>query len=65
MGESECYANNPDTRWICWQCGDLDQLNVDGLCAECKPELVAEFYQVCVRVVAGEVRQVERIWVIG
>jgi hypothetical protein len=57
--------NDIDTRWICYQCGDLNWLNVDGLCAECKPEPVAEFYQVCVRVVAGEVKQVGRVWVIG
>jgi hypothetical protein len=56
---------NPDTRWICYQCGDLNWLNVDGLCDECKPEPVAEFYQVCVRVVAGEAEQPERAWTVG
>jgi len=54
-----------DTRWICWSCGDLDQLNNDGLCRRCKPEPVAEFYQVCVRVLPGEVKATERVWVIG
>jgi len=54
-----------DTRWICWACGDLDQLNEDGLCRRCKPEAVAEFYQIRVRVLAGEVKAAKGVWVIG
>jgi len=54
-----------DTLWLCWACGDLDQLSEDGLCRRCKPEPVAEFHQICVRVLAGEVRAAKRVWVIG
>lgn len=57
--------DDSDTRWICWRCADLAYLNADGLCRECAPESVAaEFYQVCIRVVAGESRVVRRVWAI-
>lgn len=59
------YDTDADTRWICYRCGELDHLNADGLCRECAPEPAAEFYQICVRVVAGESRVVRRVWVIG
>ena len=54
-----------DTRWLCWSCGDLDQLDDDGLCSRCAPEPVAEFYEICMRVLAGERKAVRRVWVIG
>ncbi len=54
-----------DTRWLCWSCSDLDQLDDDGLCRRCQPEPVAEFYEICMRVVAGERKVVRRVWVIG
>jgi hypothetical protein len=57
--------NTHDTRWLCWSCGDLDQLNDDGLCRRCKPEPMAEFYQICMRVVAGEVKAARPAWTIG
>jgi len=41
-----------DTRWLCWSCGDLDQLDDNGLCRRCKPE-------------PGELKAAKRVWVIG
>ena len=55
----------PDPRWLCWSCGDLDHLNDDGLCSECAPEPVAEFYEICMRAVAEERKVVRRVWRIG
>lgn len=52
-----------DQRWICYQCGDLDLLDDNGLCRDChKPEQVAEFAQVAGRVVHGEPPELERVW---
>ena len=58
------YVEDINERWLCWQCGDVDRLDSNGLCRRCKPEPVAEFYQICVRVVAGEVGQASPTWAI-
>lgn len=57
--------NHHDSRWICWQCADLDYLNDDGLCWECAPERVVEWWQLVAQVTHG--KQVERRakWRIG
>lgn len=54
--------NHPDSRWICWQCGDLDHLDQDGLCRSCAPDRTWEWWQVIVRAICGEPRRVERAW---
>lgn len=59
------YDTDADTCWICYRCGELDHLNTDGLCHDCAPEPVAtEFYQICVRVLVGEVVVRSRTWTI-
>lgn len=25
-----------DSRWVCWKCGDLDDLDPNGLCHQCQ-----------------------------
>lgn len=43
-----------DSHWVCFLCGDLDYLLADGLCRQCQPEpaRVAEFVEICIRVVS-------------
>lgn len=52
-------------RWICVQCADLDYLNDEGLCWECAPERVLEWWQVMVRAVTGGERERRARWRIG
>lgn len=54
-----------DTRWICWRCGDLDQLSDEGLCRGCTPEQVVEWWVRAMRVAHGEPKEIERRWWIG
>lgn len=60
-------GDNPDSRWICYSCGDLDYLNDEGLCHSCQPEpvVVEEFAVIAMRALTGE--RVERRvrWRIG
>lgn len=57
--------DNPTSRWLCCNCGDLDYLDDDELCRECKPEPVAEFAEICCRALCGEPEKVEPQWRIG
>lgn len=55
-------VNEIDDRWICWKCGDMDHLNDDGLCRDCKPERVMELSVLCARVQSGIPPKIERKW---
>lgn len=60
-------GDNPDSRWHCYSCGDLDYLNNEGLCRDCQPEsaVVEEFAVIAMRALCGERERVEPQWRIG
>lgn len=60
-------SNNPDSRWLCANCGDLDYLDNEGLCRSCQPEpvVVEEFAVIAMRALTGERVERRMRWRIG
>lgn len=52
-----------DTRWICWQCGDLAQLDDRGLCRECEVvQPSATYAELVGYAIHGWSEKLERVW---